>query len=875
MTGRWSAAIAGLALLALAASAQAQPADSTAYLTINVAISDTDLQPAAIFVPAGRPIQLTLRNRGSQEHHFRVVDMKPDDLQWMDRTLAAATGEDDDHSAHHDRRLVRSRAVSPAGIRPSGKEVHAYVAVPGDVDIVLFSTIHVGTFVIRCDLHDEPLGTLQVFDAGGADSSTTVSPAQRRALARALTRNMGTVAASATLGVEVEATFATADYVRQSLGGADALDALRPDEYAAFLLTERTHTATLPQRPIEPALVVDGRAMARLDARIVTDSVHHRATIYRFARQPGLDQGHHVVTLRLPSGAEATWHLPLVTPVRSAGASALPFDLGEQWGLILALLGGMVAAMWPCLFQLTVYFIPALAGVAMRDTSGEDTRDKRRQILGAAFYFILGFTIVYTATGALIGFVTQQLGDNAQFEVWQRYVSVAAGIIVIALSLRVAAKVRAPLVCRMPILSGMARSKRRATRLEMMLAGLAFATGCMTCFGSALVVGMVVYVGLAQSALYGAVILFLFSLGMGIPLVLAALAMARALPMLMKLERAVPWMGLASATLMAGFGVLLISGNYMLVSEWTFRMIDRTPTAAAPAPWLPPAAGSVRALPTLSLPPGHSVADLQVAAVDQSMTIVWLDSNSRTIQAVSSDDRGRHFSAPRIVAELDGERPGSGHLRVQVAPGTNSTRSWLSPDDSLMRVTWTPLSGSSQTWQSVGSGPFQLVARAPLSDGSATTAAFSSGVNTWDPWRTTVVEQGPQLKVAGLVDAWDRPVSPQSIQRPSRNDVLRFLGVDVAGNPFGIWMSREGSLTLQRHPNADHQQSLGTDLPLPLKARVSQTSRVAAAATDWGVVTAWVDVQDGRTSISLREVSFDELCAPQKALATSDSTDRS
>ncbi|MGH9254127.1 MAG: cytochrome c biogenesis protein CcdA, partial [Vicinamibacterales bacterium] len=136
----------------------------------------------------------------------------------------------------------------------------------------------------------------------------------------------------------------------------------------------------------------------------------------------------------------------------------------------------------------------------------------------------------------------------------------------------VAAKVRAPLVCRMPVLSRMAHSNAPATRTEMMVAGLAFATGCMTCFGSALVVGMVVYVGLAQSALYGALVLFLFSLGMGVPLVIAAVVMARALPLLMKLERAVPVMGLVSAILMAGFGMLLISGNYMIVSEWTYRL---------------------------------------------------------------------------------------------------------------------------------------------------------------------------------------------------------------------------------------------------------------------------------------------------------------
>jgi cytochrome c biogenesis protein CcdA len=66
----------------------------------------------------------------------------------------------------------------------------------------------------------------------------------------------------------------------------------------------------------------------------------------------------------------------------------------------------------------------------------------------------------------------------------------------------------------------------------MMVAGLAFATGCMTCFGSALVIGMVVYVGMAQSALYGGAILFLFSLGMGIPLVIAGVMMAKVLPIL-------------------------------------------------------------------------------------------------------------------------------------------------------------------------------------------------------------------------------------------------------------------------------------------------------------------------------------------------------
>jgi hypothetical protein len=46
----------------------------------------------------------------------------------------------------------------------------------------------------------------------------------------------------------------------------------------------------------------------------------------------------------------------------------------------------------------------------------------------------------------------------------------------------------------------------------------------------------------------------------------------KALPLLMKLETAVPWMGLISALIMAGFGTLLLSGNYMVVAEWSQRL---------------------------------------------------------------------------------------------------------------------------------------------------------------------------------------------------------------------------------------------------------------------------------------------------------------
>ena len=568
-------------------AAHEAPFDGTAYdLTLNVSVSDTAITPSAIFIPAGRPVQLLLRNRGTTEHHYRVVGLVPDDLAWLaEAGSAGAEGAPTDGHNHHGRTFVRWRATSQAGITPTGNEVHAYVSRARGIDVVLFTATRAGTYVVQCDLHPEKTARLTVFDSGPT-ASATVRPRESRALALALSRDLGSVNYPGAPGVRVEAMYAPAEYVTRILGPAAGMAASDRQRHVAVLLTQRTHTANLPSSTPPPALYVSGNRLPLVDSKVMTDSPHHRATSYRFGRDAAFGAGHQVLTLRLTSGQEATWHLPVVVP--DVTDSAVTGGLGEQWGLILALLGGMVAAMWPCLFQLTVYFIPALAGVAMQD-AGTSKSGRRRQVLVAAFYFILGFTLLYTATGALIGFAAQQLGDTRQFEVWQRYFGIAAGAIVIGLALRVAAKVRAPLVCRMPVLSSMAYAKKPASRLEMMIAGVAFATGCMTCFGSALVVGMVVYIGMAQSAFYGALVLFLFSLGMGVPLVIAAVAIARTLPLLMKLETAVPWMGLFSAILMAGFGTLLISGNYMVVAEWTQRVVSGSASLPIVESWLVPA----------------------------------------------------------------------------------------------------------------------------------------------------------------------------------------------------------------------------------------------------------------------------------------------
>ena len=303
------------------------------YILLNVELSDTGIQPSTVFVPAGQPVQLVLRNRGSTEHHYRVVGLVPDELSWIAAPASAMdadVSEDDHHQ--HDREFVRWRETSPAGISPTGDEVHGYVSRAKGVDVVLFSATQVGTFVVQCDLHPEEVGKLVVFGGAGqpvapentprfAESALSIAPgdalsrpgANPLSLALAnrlnaeLSRDLGSVEYPGASRVFVGATYAPPDYEAQLLGGPAPMAELEPDRYVAFLLTEAVSTGSLPGTAEPPHLYLGGSSLPLIDSAVTTDLPQQRATLYRFARDRASGTGDQVMTLRLSSGQEATW----------------------------------------------------------------------------------------------------------------------------------------------------------------------------------------------------------------------------------------------------------------------------------------------------------------------------------------------------------------------------------------------------------------------------------------------------------------------------------------------------------------------------------------------------------------------------------------
>jgi uncharacterized cupredoxin-like copper-binding protein len=163
------------------ASVTVAPDRTLSELVVNVTLTDEGFEPETLYLPAGQPVRMIVRNRGKSEHHYRVAGLIPSDLGWYrypeiseDELLAMSaeelaaigmTGDIDDpqHIVHHlQPSLVPFKETSPAGIRPLGNEVHAYAAL-GTFDQLFFYPLNTGTFVAEDVLHPEITGKVVVF----------------------------------------------------------------------------------------------------------------------------------------------------------------------------------------------------------------------------------------------------------------------------------------------------------------------------------------------------------------------------------------------------------------------------------------------------------------------------------------------------------------------------------------------------------------------------------------------------------------------------------------------------------------------------------------------------------------------------------------
>jgi cytochrome c-type biogenesis protein len=226
--------------------------------------------------------------------------------------------------------------------------------------------------------------------------------------------------------------------------------------------------------------------------------------------------------------------------------------------ILAALLAGLVSFLSPCVLPLVPPYIAFLAGTSLERLADAETAPQvRRETLVAAALFVAGFSTVFVALGA----GASVIGSVLRF--YSHELAIMAGIAIIVMGLH--------FLGLTPI-----GFLYRQARLELpkpvglwgaYVMGLAFAFGWTPCIGPILATILAVAASEA-TVTKGAGLLAVYSLGLGVPFLIAALAVEPFAAFLARFRAHLAHVERAMGGLLVLTGIAFLAGFFTQLNNW-------------------------------------------------------------------------------------------------------------------------------------------------------------------------------------------------------------------------------------------------------------------------------------------------------------------
>ncbi len=249
-------------------------------------------------------------------------------------------------------------------------------------------------------------------------------------------------------------------------------------------------------------------------------------------------------------------------------------DLTITFGVALA---GLVSFLSPCVLPLVPPYLAYLGGSTIDEMSDDGAINNavwRRTVL-AALCFVAGFTTVFVLLGAGASVAGQFI------QAYKRELGMVAGGVIILFGLHFLG------LLRINALYKEARyhaDMQGASFAGAFLIGLAFAFGWTPCVGP--VLATVLTLAAQEKSLGSGVwLLFVYSLGLGIPFVLAAVAIRPFLGFMARFRRHLGLMEKVMGVALVLTGLLFLTGSINMFGQWlleTFPLLARIEEWATP-----------------------------------------------------------------------------------------------------------------------------------------------------------------------------------------------------------------------------------------------------------------------------------------------------
>lgn len=218
----------------------------------------------------------------------------------------------------------------------------------------------------------------------------------------------------------------------------------------------------------------------------------------------------------------------------------------------LAFLAGLASFFSPCVFSLVPAYVGYLSGRSIAEVQGTESPRK----LGTFFHgvaFVLGFSFVFIILGLAFSALSQLFYESRDI------LAKVGGVIIILFGLHMTGLIRIPFLdYDLRPQSGLEKGRGLFSSFLM---GIFFSAGWSPCVGPTL--GLILTLAVERANIgQGVALLSVYSLGMGIPFLIAALGVGWVTQILRKYSKAMQIAQIVMGVVLIVVGVLLFLGIY-------------------------------------------------------------------------------------------------------------------------------------------------------------------------------------------------------------------------------------------------------------------------------------------------------------------------
>lgn len=225
----------------------------------------------------------------------------------------------------------------------------------------------------------------------------------------------------------------------------------------------------------------------------------------------------------------------------------------------LAFGAGALSFLSPCVLPLVPGYVSYMSGLTGQDAT---TAERKHSATVAMLCFIGGFTAVFVPLGVTASLLGSFLDQHREL-----FTRIGGGFIIL-MGLVFMGMIKLPFLYR----EARFHPAPGAGVMGSFVLGAAFAFGWSPCIGPILGASLTLAAGTNPGK--GALLLFLYSLGLGIPFIAAGVGITRVTPVVSALRKHTRTLMLASGTLLIVMGILFMTDSLFRMSIWIQRAFD-------------------------------------------------------------------------------------------------------------------------------------------------------------------------------------------------------------------------------------------------------------------------------------------------------------